>query len=295
MVLAHGIVQSEIGTGHITRLKNLDLSSYTLMSGKYTKVDISATLTQLSNQEEPTLVFEGFPFDRHDWIECDIESQLQYCREEGKSIICSIRDIVIPWAPEAEKRIQQTIYYLNEYFDLVLVHSDPNFCKLEDSFPHTDLIDVPIEYTGYVSQSWDYELEKRRGTIVAAGGGIVDKEVFNYALKDTTLPRPLTFCIGQKSKYDLDKLILDHNIVIGLTTKDFRELISEAQIVVSQCGYNTFTDVIATKSPVHWLPYVDKDGTGDQSKRVELWNTRSIRNINLNGIENTAKILSNFT
>lgn len=295
MVLAHGIVQSENGVGHITRLKNLDLSSYTLMSGKYTKVDISATLTQLSNQEEPTLVFEGFPFDRHDWIECDIESQLQYCREEGKSIICSIRDIVIPWAPEAEKRIQETIYYLNEYFDLVLVHSDPNFCRLEDSFPHVEMIDVPIEYTGYVTQPWDYKLEKRQGTLVSSGmNGKTCNDVFEYALKDTTLPKPLKFCIGKETDYNMTKLH-NHQTFYAPSEINYRNMLSKCQMAVNQCGYNTFTDIVVTKTPVHWIPFVDEFDSWDQKKRVDLWNSKSIRNINLNGITNTAKILSNFT
>lgn len=295
MVLAHGIVQSEIGVGHITRLTNLDLSSYTIMSGKQSNSDISLALIEIPNKEEPIMIFEGFPFCRHNWMDCGVEDQLVSCREEGKSIICSIRDIVIPWAPEAEKRIQETIYYLNEYFDLVLVHSDPNFCRLEDSFPHVEMIDVPIEYTGYVTQPWDYKLEKRQGTLVSSGmNGKTCNDVFEYALKDTTLPKPLKFCIGKETDYNMTKLH-NHQTFYAPSEINYRNMLSKCQMAVNQCGYNTFTDIVVTKTPVHWIPFVDEFDSWDQKKRVDLWNSKSIRNINLNGITNTAKILSNFT
>lgn len=35
-------------------------------------------------------------------------------------------------------------------YDLVLVHSDPDFIRLEDSFPFTDRIAHLIAYTGFV-------------------------------------------------------------------------------------------------------------------------------------------------
>ena len=294
MVLAHGMVQSEVGVGHIVRLKNLDLSSYTILSGKQSQDDIEIALSYLPNKEESIIIFEGFPFDRHDWISCGIEDHLISCRQEGKSIICSIRDIVIPWAPEAEKRIQETIYYLNEYFDLILIHSDSNFCKLEDSFPCVDLIDVPIQYTGYVTQPWNYKLEKRQGTIISSGmNGKTCDDVFDYALKDTTLPRPLKFCVGSNSKYDIKKLN-EHQVINAPNQIQYRELLSTSQIAVNQCGYNTFTDILITKTPVHWIPFIDEYDSWDQKKRVELWNTKPTNKINLNGIENTKGVLERW-
>ena len=136
MVLTHGIVQSEYGSGHIVRMSNLKLSSYTALKGQYETEELKEEFNSILSEQANVFVFEGFPFERHQWFEANILDVISKLKDNGKKIVCSIRDIVPPWEPEKEIRVKQTIDCLNNYFDWILVHSDPNFCKLEDSFPY---------------------------------------------------------------------------------------------------------------------------------------------------------------
>ena len=64
---------------------------------------------------------------------------------------------------------------LNTHFDALLIHGDPKVTRLEEHFPWVEDIEIPIEYTGYVSEKLKSERRKNglseRFVLVSAGGG----------------------------------------------------------------------------------------------------------------------------
>tara|TARA_B100000686_G_scaffold349630_1_gene443491 strand:+ start:8118 stop:9005 length:888 start_codon:yes stop_codon:yes gene_type:complete len=293
MVLTHGFVQSEYGSGHIVRLSNLELDSYTYLSGVYKSSDIKDKLMDLLDTPADAIVFEGFPFDRYDWKDAEVEAILNELKQQDRIIISSVRDIVPPWEPEKEIRAQKTVEWANDYFDYILVHSDPKFCKLEDSFPYVALIDVPIIYTGYVcGEPYRPGIQPipRRGWLVSVGNGEKSEECFSWAIEKWGCFGKTTFCAGALTSDHIKRKVSTHNHKIVNVNRDtFLSLLKASQMHLGHCGYNTFTDVVQTKTPSVWFA---KPESGDQPIRIGLWNKRSIRNLKMDGVSETKKFLS---
>lgn len=66
-------------------------------------------------------------------------------------MICSLRDIVVTKQDQA-KHEQKVCQLMNRYFDLLLVHGDPRFQPLEQTFSRVADLTCPVHYTGYVVQ-----------------------------------------------------------------------------------------------------------------------------------------------
>ena len=65
--------------------------------------------------------------------------------------LCSVRDILVEKEDQA-KFESKVLKWLNPYFDGVLVHSDPELIRLDETFSRVRDIACPIWYTGYVAQ-----------------------------------------------------------------------------------------------------------------------------------------------
>jgi predicted glycosyltransferase len=111
------------------------------------------SLSSFFAKESPQLfVVELYPFGRRAFrFELDPilqgirTGQLPSCR-----VVCSLRDILVEKknTESYEKRVLDT---LNNYFDALLVHSDPALLELEATFSRMADISIPIMYTGFVS------------------------------------------------------------------------------------------------------------------------------------------------
>ena len=103
-------------------------------------------------------------------------------------VVSSIRDILV--GQENLQRADKVCQYLEDYFDHVLVHGDPNFVRLSATFPRTDKIENILTYTGYVvDQSNSVRPEHgAQEVLVSAGGGATGQRLFDIALAC----RPLT-------------------------------------------------------------------------------------------------------
>lgn len=293
MVLTHGFVQSEHGSGHIVRMSNLGLDSYTFLNGVYKSSEVRKKLLDLLDIPADVIVFEGFPFDRYDWKDAGIEDVLYELKQQDKIIISSIRDIVPPWEPEKEIRAQKTVEWANDYFEWILIHSDPNFCKLEDSFPYVSLLDVPIYYTGYVCgppQNSRRQPTSRKGWLVSVGNGDKSEECFEWAMERWACFNQTTFCAGALTGDHIkETLSSQHHKIVSVDRNKFLSLLKASQMHIGHCGYNTFTDVVQTKTPSVWFA---KPDSGDQPIRIDLWNKRSIHNLKMDGVSEIKKFLS---
>ena len=309
----YGLVQSQIGSGHFVRMKQIQKGlrnkhhymNLQHIQGKISHEDMAKRIVgqmeMIADYKPDVLLLEGFPFMRYAWYEehNGILEILKLAKNMKCHIVSSVRDIAIP---HNEKRAAFAVEMLNQYIDLVLVHGDKSFIKLEDSFPYIDLIDVPLEYTGYITDLYKPNTKtQRHGVLVSGASGSVADLVFDKALemyKQSTKKEPWTFIISDKHPSDSVKKFKkyaktkkDIKIVSDITTRDFRKLLVQSRLSISQCGYNTFLDSYITETPTTFIPFTDNGAvSADQPMRTKLYDDGDI-NIDINGVKNTVELL----
>jgi len=112
-------------------------------------------LAEFARFRPQVLIIELFPFGRRKFA-FELIPLLERISAGGRAtkVVCSLRDILAPRRDQA--RFEDRVCNLmNRYFDLLLVHADPRFQRLEESFPSARRIECPIRYTGFVVQRGD--------------------------------------------------------------------------------------------------------------------------------------------
>jgi predicted glycosyltransferase len=95
------------------------------------------------------VVVELFPFGRKK-LAGELIPLLTEARTAGALVVSSLRDILVRGRDDQPAHDERASLTANELFDAILVHADPDFVRLEETFrPHTPLR-VPVEYTGFV-------------------------------------------------------------------------------------------------------------------------------------------------
>jgi len=66
-------------------------------------------------------------------------------------VACSLRDILVSARDDQQRHDERARRLADRYFDAVLVHADPAFARLEESFRPARPLRVPVLYTGFVA------------------------------------------------------------------------------------------------------------------------------------------------
>ena len=228
----------------------------------------SLLLEAFAQIQPDILLIELFPFGR---LKFDFEliPLLEAARNAVPQvrIVCSLRDILVA------KRDQQAfdkfvIETVNRYFDLILIHADPSFQALEETFPRASELRCPVEYTGYVVQPAEAATSHsatEKTIVVSIGGGRVGVELLECAaeasrLIQSELPHRMLIFTGPylpesdflrlKSRY-----AGDDRIRIERYTSRFVELLRSAALSVSMAGYNTCLNIIVSGVPAIVYPF----------------------------------------
>lgn len=100
-------------------------------------------------------ITELYPFGRKAF-RFELDPLLTAIRENRISpsckVLCSLRDILVERKEDTEKFENRVIRKLNRFYDGILIHSDPEFIRIEETFHQTDAIPVPFEYTGFINR-----------------------------------------------------------------------------------------------------------------------------------------------
>src|ERR1044071_2549899 len=96
------------------------------------------------------LLIELFPFGRKKFA-AELIELLEDARALSTPpvVVCSLRDILVE---RNQHHDELACHRANRYFDAVLVHSDPRFARLEESFHPCSPLKVPVHYTGFVTR-----------------------------------------------------------------------------------------------------------------------------------------------
>jgi predicted glycosyltransferase len=228
------------------------------------------------------VLVELFPFGRKKFA-TELLPLLEAAREAGALTVCSLRDILVGSRRDQARFEEVASVRANALLDAILVHADPRFARLEDSFAPATPLRVPVHYTGFVLPPERPHapaapaLERPRVLVSSGGGG------YGGALVSAAI-----------AAHDagLAEAGIDVRIVAGpfLPDDEWRalraaaaarpgleavrsvpDLVAElraASASVSQCGYNTALDLLRTGVPALVVPFAE-GREDEQTRRAE--------------------------
>lgn len=228
-------------------------------------------LAEYERLQPDVLVIELFPFGRRKFA-FELIPLLERIQTDGRrtKVVCSLRDILVS-KRDQERFDDQVCLTMNRYFDLLLVHSDPQFQRLEETFPRATEIKCPVRYTGFVvQQSEVFALAEARAAdtlqiLASIGGGRVGCELLEASIAASGLianehPHRLQIFTGPylptEEFYRLQQLAAGKpHINIERFTPNFLEHLHRANLSISMAGYNTCMNLLTTGTPALVLPF----------------------------------------
>lgn len=222
------------------------------------------------------LIIELFPFGRKRFA-FELLPLLAHIRLSGRPtrVVCSLRDILVKKSDQARHE-DWVVSLMNRYFDLLLIHSDPRFQRLDETFARLQDLRCDVRYTGYVTQGPDEPAGDSPvgdglacdGTpliLVSVGGGRVGYELIEATLRasrilESTHPHRILAFTGpymSDEQYQRLRGLAERtpHIEIRRFSPEFQSLMKQADLSVSMAGYNTCMDILATGTPALVLPF----------------------------------------
>jgi predicted glycosyltransferase len=230
-------------------------------------------LSAFRETKPDAVIIEAFPFGRRQ-MRFELLPLLDAIASVNPrpKLFSSVRDIL----QENRKpgRDEETVKLVKDHFDAVLVHGDPDFVRLEDTFPLTADIADKVRYTGLVAPPPAADPAERFDIIASAGGGAVGLDLIRAA-RDAACSLPASYrwlLISGPNLPERDFAALQHeapaNVTLVRFRKDFPSLLKGAKVSISQAGYNTVGDLLRTDCRAILIPFV-AGGETEQTVRAE--------------------------
>lgn len=272
------VALSPVGADPSGRLSSLD-PLLTLEQAWSARRDV---LLAVARALQPVAVIvELFPFGRRKFA-AEIIALIDEVRSQlrGAPVVCSVRDILVTGHRDKQRHDDEAAQRLNRYFDAVIVHADPAFARLEETFSPRLAVTPPVRYSGLVCSRSDTPIVTRRPTeiVVSAGGGKTGAELFAAAIeahRSQLGPRGFTtrliagpFLPTGVYRELQDRARLDPSLIVQRYVPDLCAAMAAAAATVSRCGYNTTIDILRARVPAIVVPY-DAGQETEQSQRAE--------------------------
>jgi predicted glycosyltransferase len=247
------------------------------------KVQRRERLLQIFDREKPDILLtELYPFGRRQ-MRFELEPLVARAllrREQtgGPVIAASIRDIIV--ASRKPGRTEEIIDRVRRCYDLVLVHGDENVIPFNRSFPGAgDIADI-VRSTGYVVGP----IPPRQGpgapgydeVIVSTGGGAVGDRLLEAAVgaRELCRLRERTWRVLVGHNYPEDAFLesrarAPRGVQMERARGDFTQLLANCALSISQGGYNTVAEILATGTRSVCLPFAGGEET-EQTLRCRL-------------------------
>lgn len=255
---------------NFSRLLNSD---GTLADQTYLDARQSILSKTLETMRPDVLITELFPFGRR-----SLKQEFLTLLERAKTldtplVLASIRDILAP--PSKPSKATFADELIAQFYNGVLVHSDPALTPLALSWPVSEQLEQALHYTGFVAPASPQPHPEELGSgevIVSAGGGDVGAKLFQTAMDAAALDPTRIWRIlvgGSNAQSTIKNLnAYSQNIVLETARPDFRNMLNHAAISVSMCGYNTALDILQTGVSAVFVPF-DAGGEVEQSLRAQ--------------------------
>lgn len=223
-------------------------------------------LLALYDETAPDIVLvEMYPFGRRQ-MRFEIEPLLERARDDAHHplIASSVRDILVQ--PDKPERIDEMVARVRRFFDLVLIHGDPAFVPFEQTFPRMREIADVARYTGYVVDppppAGGPGAPGHGEVIISTGGGAVSDDMLHAAIDARALTRLAAavwrVLIGHNLPEDRFAAWRDaapQGVIVERARPDFTTLLRNCTLSISQGGYNTVMEILATGARAVCMPY----------------------------------------
>ena len=219
------------------------------------------------------VIIEAFPFGRRQ-VRFELLPLLDAIAKSKPKplLLSSLRDILQERAKPG--RDEETVALVRQHFDRVLVHGDPAFARLEDTFPLAGEIADKVLYTGLVAPPAPAPAAEKFEVIVSAGGGAVGNALIRAALaasKTLKTEGPWALVTGPNlPQPDFDAIAAEapEHVKVFRFRPDFASLLGGARLSVSQAGYNTVCDILRARCRALLVPFI-AGGETEQTVRAE--------------------------
>ena len=223
------------------------------------------------------VVIELFPFGRRKFHD-EIVALLEETRRPVRPIVAtSVRDLLVQRGNQRQHD-DRARTLVDTYFDLVLVHTDPRFARLTDTFHPSRPIAAPVHHTGFVvgARGVEQPAGRRAGILVSGGGGRFAERLYATAIDahDRLGPAapPMTVVTGPLCPADAVARVREAasrsaGVRVETTIDDMCAAMRCAAVSVSQCGYNTALDIVRAGVPALVVPF-DDNGDSEQTDRA---------------------------
>jgi predicted glycosyltransferase len=221
----------------------------------------NALCAALRDMQPDVLITELYPFGRRS-LRHEFLALLRAAQTLAKppKTLASIRDILAP--PSKPEKADKADAVIAEFYDAVLVHSDPQAVPLEQSWPVSDMLSTKLRYTGFVAPpaaGAHPNAEGQGEILVSAGGGSVGDEIYYCALKAARLmpAYPWRLLVGGSDATARIEALrqITSPAKIEAARPDFRQMLNHVAASISMCGYNTALDLLQANTPAVLIPF----------------------------------------
>ncbi|MGV2832022.1 glycosyltransferase family protein [Myxosarcina sp. GI1(2024)] len=235
------------------------------------------------------LIIELFPFGRRRFS-FELIPVVEKAKAMGTKIVSSVRDIVVT-KQNQQRHEEKVCRLINKYFDLLLIHGDPNFVKLDLSFSRINDFNCPVHYTGYVVQpipeSRQIILDKPT-ILVSVGGGRFGHDLLECVartaliLKDK-IPHHIQVFTGAFSPNEVLSKLQDltkdlDNITCDRYTTNLLDYMQQADLSIGMGGYNTTMNILSTGVKAMMMAF---QGNNDKEQETRLQKLDSLGRVKM--------------
>lgn len=297
---------------HLPPVRTSDLSFTTLLDeygreiSEVWKQDRKHRLLRYYRQIRPDIILvEHFPFGRRKFRFELIP--LFEAAGDDTLIACSVRDILVEGNPQ---KLDWMIATCRQWFNAVLVHGCRDIIPFEATCPGAEKIADLLHYTGYVvetpgaalpdahsqSRAHDEGASEAHDPIscndgaageivVSAGGGAVGGPLMQAALAASEAPalKPYRWRLLTGANLDPEiaadlKRRAGPGVAVECARPDFRQLLAASALSISQAGYNTVMDILATRCRALVIPFAG-GSESEQTLRAREFAARGLLHV----------------
>jgi len=241
-------------------------------------------LATLDAVRPAVVLVELFPFGRAKFAR-ELVPLLEAARAAGAVTACSLRDILVTRREDQQRHDERALGLANAHLDAVLVHCDPRFARLEETFSARARLAMPVEYTGFVVGRPAAGPRTPRRVVVSAGGGLVGGPLLRAAAAaqrrlwpETGVPMRLIagpFC--PPAEQEALRALAGDGLEVAGAVPDLGAELREATVSVSQCGYNTALEVLRSGVPALVVPYATEEEDEQRRRARRLQRLGALR------------------
>ncbi len=240
------------------------------------------------------LVIELYPFGRRRFS-FELIPLVEKAQSLGTKIVSSVRDIVVT-KQNQQRHEEKVCRLINQYFDMLLIHGDPNFVKLNLSFSRIEDLNCPVHYTGYVVQpvpniatSQVIVDQDRPLILVSVGGGRFGHDLLECVANTAPIlkqqiPHHIQMFTGpfcpEPVFQKLQTITKEQdNITVDRYTTNLLHYMQQADLSIGMSGYNTTMNILSTGVKAMMMAFQGNNDKEQETRVKKLDNLGRVKMI----------------